>query len=350
MPASYCALCGENHSTQDKLQCERSREGAGVSRATRSSGVKMPKSGLKEEVVEPEAETPQRTLAEKRRVVQQEIEDLRLEAEIAELERERDRLVAVKLRSTGNAQDIQDGDEGKEVAVINNMAANDEGGTGVNAPDTEGKLEAKPQGTTSPEAGFTSTGRSRKKVKERRKRNSSSSNSTSRSASRRRRSKWTLRKFTVAGKEVRRSNCYELIRASLLWALQIKDLSVPDCRALFEHLSFLAHRAMYNDYQDSVHVQYDLAVRVEAETDGFAAFGRDNDGLSVMYYGPEKMRTKTTVANRVGATRRFSPGRKRACYAWNGDAGCVRRDDECRFGHFCSRCGSKSHRNSSCKE
>ena len=35
---------------------------------------------------------------------------------------------------------------------------------------------------------------------------------------------------------------------------------------------------------------------------------------------------------------------KRACYAWNGEQGCPHSEDECRFGHVCSKCNAKGHK------
>ena len=127
-------------------------------------------------------------------------------------------------------------------------------------------------------------GRSRRRSRNRRPRRGSS---WSQSASRRRRSKWSLKKYTVAGKDVKKLNCYDLIHATMMWALEINELSVGDCRAIFEQISFLANRDMHNDFLDAVHVEFDKAIRRFAET-----FSRAHGGVSAMYYGTQYMHTK----------------------------------------------------------
>ena len=90
--------------------------------------------------------------------------------------------------------------------------------------------------------------------------------SRSSSSSKHRQSKWSLKKYTMVGKEVRRLNAYELIGASIRWALDIEGLSVHDYRALLDHLNFITIRAMHDDFRDSAHIEYDLVVRRLAES------------------------------------------------------------------------------------
>ena len=55
-------------------------------------------------------------------------------------------------------------------------------------------------------------------------------------------------------------NAYELIGASIRWFLSIEGLNMNDVRAFLEHIEFLSVRAMHDDFKDSTHVEYDLAV------------------------------------------------------------------------------------------
>ena len=49
---------------------------------------------------------------------------------------------------------------------------------------------------------------------------------------------------------------------------------------------------MHDHFKDSTHTEYNAAVRRLVETEGFAAFGRENDGLYVIHYGAQNMRQK----------------------------------------------------------
>ena len=48
-----------------------------------------------------------------------------------------------------------------------------------------------------------------------------------------------------------------------------------------EHLDFRSIRAVHDDFCDSAHVEYDMAVRRSAESIGFTAFSKVQAGLSV---------------------------------------------------------------------
>ena len=92
---------------------------------------------------------------------------------------------------------------------------------------------------------------------------------------------------TVGGKDVRKLNTYELIAASILWFLEIQNLTTADYKAFLEHLCLIAIRAKDN-YHDSAHVDYVLAVRHMAEKQGFAAFSNENSSLWPSKYGNAK--------------------------------------------------------------
>ena len=63
------------------------------------------------------------------------------------------------------------------------------------------------------------------------------------------------------GKDVCKLNAYELIAASILWCLEIQNLTTIDYKAFLEHLCIIAIRAKDNYYHDSAHVDYVLAVK-----------------------------------------------------------------------------------------
>ena len=80
----------------------------------------------------------------------------------------------------------------------------------------------------------------------------------------------------MAKKDVRCLNAYELIGASIRWFLDIDNLTLSDHRACLQHLDFYTVRAMHEHFKDSAHIEYDLAIRRLAETQGFAAFSSEN--------------------------------------------------------------------------
>ena len=52
-----------------------------------------------------------------------------------------------------------------------------------------------------------------------------------------------------------------------------------------EHLNFISISAMHDDFRDSTHGEYDMAVQRLVETVGFEAFSKAYAGLSVVDYG-----------------------------------------------------------------
>ena len=127
-------------------------------------------------------------------------------------------------------------------------------------------------------------------------------------------------------------------------------MSVADHRALLDHINFLANRAMHNDFVDQAHIEYDEAVRKLAEEIGFAAFAKENRTLSVIHYGAQNMRSRKPGYSGASLTRRTGSYVKRTCYAWNSEEGCSRTEEQCRFGHICSKCVGKGHKKQKCKE
>ena len=133
-----------------------------------------------------------------------------------------------------------------------------------------------------------------------------------------------------------------------MWALSIDTMTVADYRALLEHIAFVSNRAMTGDFKDSAHVEYDTAIRREAESVGFAAFTTAHTGISVLHYGAQNMKHKNSYS--TGGGKRPYAGVGRACYKWNSDTGCAKNESDCYYRHFCSKCGLKSHRRAKCKD
>ena len=348
MPNSFCAACGLTHDTGDLATCTLNKlEGTSTTRATRrATAERMAKTSGKEDMADVTAKLVSLSLAERRKIAARDIEELELEAEVSDMEERRERLMAARERRRRIQQkEGQDGAESHDSWVD----------TGAPDPTVDSFKEAHAGVTDtsndSKAAGHSTYGRSRKRSRERRRRHRSSSGSSSRSASRRRKSKWALKKFTIAGKEVRKLNCYELIGATTLWALGVKELTLTDAKAVLEHINFLANRAMHNDFLDTAHIEYDLSIRIMAEEMGFSAFSSTNQRASVVFYGSQNMKTRQPGVKAGGVARRpLTSQSKRACYAWNSDTGCSRSEEECRFSHLCSKCGQKGHKRQKCKE
>ena len=331
MKAEFCCHCGEIHDTG--IECAEA--GKASVRVTRRTASKMPK-GAKEEVSEQVAACSE-SAVDRRKEAEREIEELQQEEELAALEKKLNKLRRRKeLREKGAEGGNQDG----AVAILKEKPF-----TGIQLESESEEEETGQEGT------YSSYGRERKKIREvrRRRRNSSSE---SRSSSRRRRGKWSLKRFTLAKKDVTKLNCHELICATTAWVLKVPGLSLRDCKAMFEHLNFLSYRAMHGEYVDGAHIAYDMDVRKTAEEIGFAAFARRNQGGSVLHYSPDNMRgfkkgtTKPLMSRRTTAVNQA----KNACYAWNGEQGCTRPEDECKFSHVCSRCGLRGHKRTKCRE
>ena len=105
--------------------------------------------------------------------------------------------------------------------------------------------------------------------------------------------------------------------------------------------------ARTNDFLDYAHIEYDISIRTLAEEIGFAAFSAVNRGTSVLYYGAQNKRHKN---HQFSNSKKSGYHGKRPCPAWSGEQGCPRSEDECRFGHICSKCNAKGHKRPACRE
>ena len=137
-------------------------------------------------------------------------------------------------------------------------------------------------------------------------------------------------------------NAYELIGAPIRWFLSIEGLNMCDIKAFLEHLECISFRVMHNDFTDSTHVEYELAVRKLAESIGFEAFSQAHTGMSVEHYGAQNMNiTKGPYSKHFG--EKVSKQRKTFF-----QFGCPRSKKECGYPHACSKCYCKSYYRADC--
>ena len=348
MSVEYCTLCGLTHKVEDRVLCNQLQEervklpGSGMTTRRMATSAKLTAGKeLEAETIEDEMSCTSGTLEERERRARVGIEELEAELRVTELE---ERFEDLKLERQRRRQrrrtEIKDGGEAQMAAaavpaISQPSAIVPWGAVGVDQHDDFGTI-----------------GRSRLRTREEEAERPRTR--TDSSATRRRRSKWSLKNYTIGGKEVRKLNGYELLGSTMLWCLDIPELSRYDYRAIIQHMHFICNRARDDHFKDCAHTEYDSAIRKMAEFEGFAAFSRRNAGESIVHYGTQNSRpvTKSKGSGYVSTTRKKSPGgpAKGACYAWNGEAGCTRSEEECRFTHICSKCGSKSHKRYKCKE
>ena len=125
---------------------------------------------------------------------------------------------------------------------------------------------------------------------------------------------------------------------------------MSDHRAFLQDLDFLTVRAMRKHFKDAAHIEYDLAIRRLAETQRFAAFSSDNNGISVTYYGAQNMRPKSTKTgqNSIRRPNEYLKDGKRPCFRWNKECGCTHSEEDCGFEHWCAKCSTKSNKRLTC--
>lgn len=263
-----------------------------------------------------------------------EIEALELEDQLAELAARRDRLI--KKRSVKTEREPRCEQE------------RDDRDLSAHGPREDGH-HSRARAHADRTVGHSSYGtRSRRRSRGRRHRRSTSdSRSRSSSSARRRKSKWSLKRFTFDDRDVRKLNGYGIIAATTEWALDIDALTVKDYKALFEHINFIAVRAIDSDFKDTAHVAYDSAVRKKAAVYGFSAFSEAYNGGSVIHYGTQHLKSKKGGAAGSGRSSGTSD-RKRPCFRWNKESGCGSSEDSCSYAHVCSKCWSKSHKRIKC--
>lgn len=310
----------------------------GKSRATRSATAKMPKIQPEEtEDSDLEPMVGKMTLLEQREEARREVEELKLEQEIRELHEERDRLLEAKDKQRRRKTREDSGVRTEEAAA---------------GASSKMAMEDNHLCSGEVDSGYSTYGRARKRSRERRRRRRSSSSSSPDSLERKLKSKWSLKKFVDSKKDCKKLNCYEIVCATAAWVLEIPEMSVTDHRAMWEHVYFLSYRARYNEYMNSAHADYDLAIRKLAEKRGFEAFSSAHTGKSVLLYAPGTVNKKQFASSAYDNRKHAARGGKQnnACYAWNSERGCSRKEEDCRYEHKCSKCGGKGHKRVTCKD
>ena len=155
---------------------------------------------------------------------------MELEEHIAELEAERDAMK--RRREERLQQDIYDNSEEEGRLRLPGYGTVGTTGTAVLSSE-ETKLGHSDYGRS----------RSRRRLRTRHHhRTSLESGSRSMISAQPRHSKWSIKCYTVSGKEVRQLNCYELIKTSIRWCLDIEGLTVKHLHAFLEHSNFLSSR------------------------------------------------------------------------------------------------------------
>jgi len=167
------------------------------------------------------------------------------------------------------------------------------------------------------------------------------------------RSKWSLKRYTIDNKEVRKLSPWEIVEATCE-TLDIDLMTTKDHRALLVHLGFLAQRAKNDVFKESAHAEYDLTVRKRALREGFEAFRTGNEFAAISRYNYDNLRGRGDKNyKRLSKRRAHSPSKgvtkdgKAPCYTWNSREGCSR--ENCFYSHHCSKCG-KGHRLFKCTD
>lgn len=186
---------------------------------------------------------------------------------------------------------------------------------------------------------------------------SSSSDGRTTSRDRKQRSKWSIRRYLEDRKDLKKLSPFELIESSCGWVLDKKDLDLQDLRRFVKHIKYMSGKAKSGRFLDQAHASYDLAIRKLAVTDGYDAFCAGNPELALRYYAFESMRTQNAKSSASGSKygqsstkHLFCKDGKKPCFPHNKDDGCSRDEKTCNFGHWCSRCGSKSHIRPNCRK
>lgn len=182
---------------------------------------------------------------------------------------------------------------------------------------------------------------------------SSSDSSRERTPSRERRlkRKWQIRAYNEDKRDTNKLNPFELVESSCNWMADQDNPTAKDYKKCVQHISFICSKCKSFRFTDKTHVLYDKGVRKLCVKEGYAAFGTGNSALALKYYCFENMKSKNAQpTSKVSQTRSVHvKDGKRPCYSWNGEAGCSISEPECQYGHWCSKCGARSHKNTKCK-
>ena len=108
-------------------------------------------------------------------------------------------------------------------------------------------------------------------------------------------------------------------------------------------------------YPPDASVDYDLAVRENADKVGMQAFGPGDYNLTMLHYGMKNTWEGRRLAGETGpppppagagkkktsapkASRAPLTGAENGCYAWNYEPSCPKAS-KCKFPHVCRSCG-----------
>lgn len=318
MPDKFCGPCGNNHRGGVNEKCTRLSE-----RTTRSASAMAESAreshGLTHDVIDSKLTAALQDLEISK-------EEEELITEIKEIERKR-RLESLLARKAALLQIPEENPR--------------------RSPRGRSPTQWEAEGARCEDRGRREEYEDRGRSHRRRRRSSTDSRSRTPSLERRRRSKWSVKRYTTDKKELKKLNAYELIEASCKWTIDQQSLSATDYRGFIKHIQYIAGKAKSDKFVDTTHVNYDLAIRKEAETEGFGAFKGGDPEHSIAIYSVENLRPRSGKGNyQVNAkTNVMSKDGKRPCYKFNG-TGC--KDELCNFGHWCAKCGSKNHPKTKC--
>ena len=178
-------------------------------------------------------------------------------------------------------------------------------------------------------------------------------------------SKYGILRYLPRLNDIRNAQFDELILAALEWALH-NDMTMEEMKGYLMHLAYICYQHIPGIYPPVTSVEYDAAVRVDAETAGMKAFGPGNYILTMRHYGikstyeglrmaeapsmlhpppPPKKKAGGNSGN-SGPKKQVLTGADNACLLWNyHDSSCPKGN--CKFPHICKSCGG-DHRALKC--
>ncbi len=335
MSESYCGPCGHIHSVPVNESCRAVKASKRNTRSATSKEGKMSDAGefIKEEKLAlegddtlPDLDVEEREALERVRVLERRKKILELNRREEELREEMSRLAVRPSRTSvqpGDRRSVSRGADGPRRSETRSRSV-------VSSRDGAG----------------------------RRRRSSSSSSSEGRTPSRERRarSKWSLKRHVENRRDVKKLSPFELIEASCAWVLDTRDTDYDCLRKFIKHIGYMAGKAKSGIFLDKAHNLYDQSVRKLATSEGFNAFSAGNAEYSLKHYTYENMKKHAGSSGQRGAggsyggggKNLFTRGGKKPCFSHNKEGGCSRDERTCGYGHWCSRCGSRSHTRLSC--
>ena len=350
MVLELCTSCGEEHEQPRGEKCKRTklpRKGRRGEKAEESGS----EAGSQPADIVSVVHVTRPTRSS--RAVKQEPEVLRVEdEEERELRRELERRACERRKRELRAALAGSSDEEEVLA---------------RKPRARGKVEKKKKGkerlssseSSSPEKGdSTSSGTT-----------TSSSDSSDDSSTERKRkckkrkekrkkkkSKFSIEKFTVNEKSVKKLSIFELLHAALMWGVKraVKvGMTVKDLEGYMGHIAYMTMHATTGNYTEEAYRGYDRAVREKVKEKGIKCFKMGDQEISLLHFNLDNSRSSRDIRKLhkpiSGQLRYTDTGRVRgACYGFNYNKdGCVRKN--CEWEHRCIKCRSGDHGASTCQ-